>query len=63
MNDDENAPRKTTLHHVGEELDFLSVDELDARMELLKSEILRLERAKAHRENARQAASSVFGRN
>ena len=61
MNDDENAPRKATLHSVGEPLDALSVGELDARMELLKAELLRLEQAKAHREKALIAAASVFG--
>lgn len=62
MNDDDSAPRKATLHSVGEVLDAMSVDELDARIELLKAELLRLEQAKTHRETARNAAASIFGR-
>ena len=62
MNDDESSPRKALLHQVGEALDSFSADELDARMELLRAELLRLEQAKAHREKARTAAASIFGR-
>lgn len=42
------------------DLDRLSVDEIDARIALMREEIARLERAKAAKLASRDAAHSVF---
>ncbi|HVU42366.1 MAG TPA: DUF1192 domain-containing protein [Xanthobacteraceae bacterium] len=56
--DDEDAPKKKRAHEIGEDLAKLSLDELAARVELLKAEISRLEAtAEAKRASARTAAS------
>jgi len=60
MFDDENAPRKTKSHEVGMVLDAMSIDELEERIVLLKSEIERLNEAIAQRKKTKDAASSVF---
>jgi uncharacterized small protein (DUF1192 family) len=47
-------------HVPGEPLDALSVDELTARMELLRAEIERLEAARAKKTASRAAADAFF---
>ena len=42
---DDDRPAKKTAHEIGSDLSLLSVDELSARIALLKEEIARLERA------------------
>ena len=42
---DEEAPKKKLAHELGEDLSKLSLDELAARVEVLKAEIARLEEA------------------
>jgi uncharacterized small protein (DUF1192 family) len=56
---DEDLPRKKkAVHEIGEDLAALSLDELAARVEQLKAEIVRLEdAAKAKRQSADVAAS------
>ena len=59
---DEELPRKKKAHEIGEELAALSLDELDERIEMLRSEILRIEAAiKAKRASA-TAADAFFKR-
>jgi len=47
-------------HRVGEALDSLSVQELDERIEALKAEILRLEEARAAKQQSLSAAAALF---
>ena len=63
MNDDE-IPRRPapSAHRLGEPLDDLSVEEIGRRIELLRSEIGRLEAARAAKQAALQAAGSIFKR-
>ena len=58
--DDAPAPRAT--HVLGQELDTLSVDELNHRVALLKDEIARIERAVAAKTEQRALADKFFGK-
>ena len=51
---------KKPVHEVGMVLDTLSVDELEERILLLESEIVRLKQAIVHKKSSRSAADSVF---
>lgn len=57
---DEEPVKKKLVHTMGEDLTTLSEDELAARVELLKAEIVRLEEAKTARRLTREAASAFF---
>jgi uncharacterized small protein (DUF1192 family) len=57
--DDLSRP-KPKPHEIGQDLSLLSVAELAERIELLKTEIARLETAKAMKGGAKQAAESIF---
>ena len=46
---------------VGEDLYGLSIDELDERISMLKTEILRLEREKQVKKQERAEAEQLFG--
>ena len=55
------ARRKApAAHEIGEPLDALSVEELEARIALLQGEIARLEEARGAREATRRAADAFF---
>ena len=58
--DIEDEPVKKPVHEVGMVLDTLSVDELEERIILLKSEIERLKQTIALKKDSRNAADSVF---
>lgn len=58
--DDENEPRKTVSHEIGQDLSLLSVGELQERIALLLSEVDRLKAAEASKRASRDAASSFF---
>ena len=60
--DDEERPKKKIAHEVGEDLSRLSLDELAARVEVLKAEITRLEAAAAAKRASAEAASAFFKR-
>jgi uncharacterized small protein (DUF1192 family) len=60
MDDDDRRIRRPTVHEIGQKLDDLSVTELDDRIVLLRTEIERLEAAKASKQAARDAAGSFF---
>jgi uncharacterized small protein (DUF1192 family) len=49
-------------HRLGEELDRLSVEELELRIAALKAEILRLEATITAKNASRQAADAFFKR-
>lgn len=57
---DDDRPQKKTVHDIGSDLSLLSVDELSARIDLLKAEIARLESEKAQKGASRSAAESLF---
>jgi uncharacterized small protein (DUF1192 family) len=56
--DDKPAPKR--VHEIGQDLSALSVEELAARVELLKVEIARLEDAKARKQAQKSAADAFF---
>ncbi|MGB9065271.1 MAG: DUF1192 domain-containing protein, partial [Pseudolabrys sp.] len=41
--DEDDKPKKKVVHDIGQDLNLLSVEELDARVQLLRDEISRLE--------------------
>ncbi len=53
-------PRRKVAHEIGENLELLSADELRARADLLRAEILRLEAAAKERDESRRAADAFF---
>ena len=55
-------PAKAAPHVVGENVDALSVDELDVRIAALHAEIERLRLARTAREATRLAAEQAFRR-
>ncbi|MCD2174143.1 DUF1192 domain-containing protein [Rhizobium sp. C4] len=59
---DEERPVRKTVHDIGQDLSLLSVDELKIRIELLKSEISRLEAEAVAKGASRAAADSLFKR-
>ena len=61
MRDDEDrAIRQTIAHRVGEPLDTLSVEDLEERIRLLRSEVERLEAARLAKKAALERAGSLF---
>jgi len=58
--DDEDRPKKKVSHEIGQELTLLSVEELAARIELLRDEIARLEADMAKKRASRSAADQFF---
>ncbi len=57
---DDDRPQKKTAHEIGSDLSLLSVDELAARIDLLRAEIDRLESEKTKTGASRAAAESLF---
>lgn len=57
---DDERPRKKQEHEIGSDLSLLSVDELDARIALLKAEIQRLEAERTRKGASRSAADKLF---
>ncbi len=57
---DDERPLKKPTHEIGMDLSLLSVDELKARIELLKAEIVRIEAEAARKASGRQAAENLF---
>jgi uncharacterized small protein (DUF1192 family) len=56
----EDRARPSPAHEIGQELDLLSVHELDERIAALQAEIERLEAAKSGKEASKRAADSFF---
>jgi len=54
------APRKAPLHEVGQNLDGLSVHELDERIAALRAEVTRLEEARETKQASLHAAAAFF---
>lgn len=57
---DDEPVKKPLVHEVGMTIDTMSVDELTKRIEMLREEILRLERAIISRQQSRSQADQLF---
>lgn len=60
--DEDDKPRPKIAHEIGQDLTLLSVEELAARVDLLKQEIARLEADMAKKHATRAAADQFFKR-
>ena len=60
--DDDDRPKKKIAHEVGQDLSLLSVEELQARVQLMQDEIKRLEADMAQKRAKRAAADHFFKR-
>ena len=60
--DDDERPRPKVAHEIGQDLALLSVQELEARIALLRGEIERLEADIARKRSTRAAADQFFKR-
>ena len=58
--EEQDTPKKVKVHEIGEDLAALSIDELEDRIELLKSEIERLARAIADKRASADVAATFF---
>ncbi|MCC2110429.1 MAG: DUF1192 domain-containing protein [Hyphomicrobiales bacterium] len=58
--DDDDRPSKPVTHEVGQDLSQLSVDELQARADLLRAEIVRIEAESEKKQASKSAADSIF---
>jgi uncharacterized small protein (DUF1192 family) len=57
---DDEAPRKTTAHEIGQDLSLLSVEELGERIAALRAEIERLQNSLNIKRASRDAADRFF---
>jgi uncharacterized small protein (DUF1192 family) len=57
---EDDKPKKKTGHEIGSDLSMLSVDELKARIGLLKAEIERLEVEITAKSSSRNVAEGLF---
>ncbi|MBV8792992.1 MAG: DUF1192 domain-containing protein [Pseudolabrys sp.] len=60
--DEEDRPKKKITHEIGQDLTLLSVAELNARIDLLREEIARLEADIKTKQASRSAADQFFKR-
>jgi uncharacterized small protein (DUF1192 family) len=60
--DEDDRPKKKVGHEIGQELALLSVEELEARIALMQSEIARLEADIAKKRSTKAAADQFFKR-
>jgi uncharacterized small protein (DUF1192 family) len=60
--DDDDRPKKKVAHEIGQDLALLSVEELEARIALMKDEIARLEADIAKKRSTKAAADQFFKR-
>ena len=60
--DEDDRPKKKVAHEIGQDLTLLSVEELAARVSLLKEEIERLEADMGKKRATRAAADQFFKR-
>ena len=60
--DEDDRPKKKISHEIGQELTLLSVEELRARIALMKEEIARLEADIGRKQASRSAAEGFFKR-
>ena len=57
---EEDLPRPKREYAIGQKLDHLSIEDIDAAIALLKSEITRLEAARARKAGHMSAAEALF---
>lgn len=55
-----DEPRRKVVHEIGQDLSTLGIEEIDARVALLKDEIERLAAARRAKTASRAAADAVF---
>jgi uncharacterized small protein (DUF1192 family) len=60
--DEDDKPKKKIAHEIGQDLTLLSVDELAARVQLMRDEISRLEADMVQKRVSRTAADQFFKR-
>jgi uncharacterized small protein (DUF1192 family) len=60
--DEDDRPKTKVVHEIGQDLALLSVEELEARIVLMQSEIARLEADIAGKRSTRAAADQFFKR-
>jgi uncharacterized small protein (DUF1192 family) len=60
--DDDDKPKKKVTHEIGQDLTLLSVEELGARVQLLRDEIQRIEADMTQKRASRAAADQFFKR-
>ncbi len=58
--EDDDRPKKKISHEIGQDLSLLSVEELDERIALMKSEIERLQAALVKKRASRDVANQFF---
>jgi uncharacterized small protein (DUF1192 family) len=58
--EDDDRPEKKVAHEIGQELTLLSVEELSARIELMRGEIARLIADMEKKRASRSAADQFF---
>lgn len=58
--EDDDRPKKKVAHEIGQDLALLSIEELRARIELLRGEVARLEQAIGAKESSRDVAAQFF---
>ena len=57
---EDDRPAKKVAHEIGSDLSLLSVDELSARIDLLRAEIERLDAERVKKGASRSAAENLF---
>jgi uncharacterized small protein (DUF1192 family) len=60
--DEDDKPKKKVTHEIGQDLTLLSVEELGARVQLLRDEIQRIEADMTQKRASRAAADQFFKR-
>jgi len=60
--DEDDRPKKKVAHEIGQDLSLLSVEELNARISLLKDEVTRLQAELEKKHASRSAADQFFKR-
>jgi uncharacterized small protein (DUF1192 family) len=60
--EEDDRPKKKVAHEIGSDLSLLSVDELNARIGLMREEIARLEADIENKQAKKAAADSFFKR-
>ena len=60
--DDDDKPKIKIAHEIGQDLTLLSVEELGARVQLLRDEIQRIEADMTQKRASRSAADQFFKR-
>jgi uncharacterized small protein (DUF1192 family) len=60
--DDDDRPKKKVAHEIGQDLSLLSVEELTARVTLMRDEIGRLEADMTQKRAKRAVADQIFKR-